>query len=89
MMAARTIFVTTYDMDRLLELIEGVRSTPRYNKTHIDLLERELCAGVRVDSTNVPHDVITMNSKVSIPVVESGEITNRTVPLSTSGKRRF
>ncbi len=73
MMAVRTIFVTKYDMERLLELIEGVRSTSRYNKANIDILEKELCDGVLVDSADVPHDVITMNSKVNITDVESGE----------------
>jgi hypothetical protein len=40
-MAGRTIHITKFDMDRLLELIEGVRSTPKHNKANLDLLEKE------------------------------------------------
>ncbi len=72
-MADRTIHVTKFDMDRLLELIERVRSSPKFNKDNIDLLEKELYRGVLVDPQKIPGDVITMNSKVSITDIESGE----------------
>ena len=72
-MADRTIHITKLDMDRLLDLIEGVRSSPKFNKVNIDLLEKELYRGVLVDPQNIPHDVITMNSKVGITDTESGE----------------
>ncbi len=72
-MADRTIHITKFDMDRLLELIEGVRSSPKFNKANIDLLEKELYRGVQVDPHNLPNDVVTMNSKVSITDTESGE----------------
>ena len=65
-MVDRTIHITKFDMDRLLELIEGVRSTPKYSKVNLDLLEQELYSGILVDSINVPKDVITMNSTVSV-----------------------
>lgn len=72
-MAKRTVHITKFDMDRLLELIEGVRSSPKFNKVNIDLLEKELYRGVLVDPQNIPNDVITMNSTVSITDTESGE----------------
>ena len=72
-MADRTIYITKFDMDHLLELIDGVRSTPRHNKANIDLLEKELYNGTVVDSEDVPADVITMNSRVSVTDIESGE----------------
>jgi regulator of nucleoside diphosphate kinase len=72
-MADRTIHITKLDMDRLLDLIEGVRSSPKFNKVNIDLLEKELYRGVLVDPQNIPHDVITMNSRVGITDTESGE----------------
>jgi regulator of nucleoside diphosphate kinase len=73
MSATRTIYITKFDMDRLLELIDGVRSTPKYNRANVDLLEKELCNAKIVDSVDVPNDVITMNSEVNITDVESGE----------------
>jgi regulator of nucleoside diphosphate kinase len=72
-MAVRTIHITKFDMDRLLELIEGVRATPKHNKVNLDLLEKELYSGILVDPVNVPKDVITMNSTVSVTDTESGE----------------
>jgi len=78
-MAGRTIHITKFDMDRLLELIEGVRSSPKFNKVNIDLLEKELYRAVLVDPPNIPRDVITMNSKVIISDTESGEKTTYTL----------
>ncbi|KAF0155218.1 MAG: regulator of nucleoside diphosphate kinase [Syntrophaceae bacterium] len=72
-MAERMIHITKFDMDRLTELIDGVRLSPKANQTNLDLLEKELCRGVLVDPQNIPSDVITMNSKVSITDTDSGE----------------
>lgn len=78
-MAGRTIHITKFDMDRLLELIEGVRSSPKFNKVNLDLLEKELYSGILVDPTDVPRDVITMNSTISVTDTESGEKTTYTL----------
>jgi len=72
-MADRVIHITKYDMDRLLDLIEGMRSTPKAAKLNLDLLEKEINEGILVDPENVPEDVITMNSKVNVSDIESGE----------------
>ena len=72
-MAERTIHITKFDMDRLVELIEGLRLSPKANRANLDLLEKELYRGVLVDPQNIPQDVITMNSKVSVTDTTSGE----------------
>jgi regulator of nucleoside diphosphate kinase len=72
-MAGRVIHITKYDMDRLLDLIEGLRSTPKAAKLNLDLLEKEINEGTLVEPENVPEDVITMNSKVNVTDIESGE----------------
>lgn len=72
-MAERTIHITKFDMDRLTELIDGLRLSPKANQANLDLLEKELCRGVLVDPQNIPQDVITMNSKVSVTDTTSGE----------------
>lgn len=74
-MADRTIHITKYDMDRLTELIDGLRLSPKANQANLDLLEKELYRAVLVDPPQIPHDVITMNSKVIISDMESGEKT--------------
>lgn len=72
-MAERIIHITKFDMDRLTELIDGLRLSPKANQANLDLLEKELYRGVLVDPQNIPRDVITMNSKVSITDTDSGE----------------
>nr|HPH56373.1 hypothetical protein [Smithella sp.] len=78
-MADRTIHITKYDMDRLTELIDGLRLSPKTNQANLDLLEKELYRAVLVDPPNIPRDVITMNSKVIISDTESGEKTTYTL----------
>jgi regulator of nucleoside diphosphate kinase len=60
-------------MDRLNELIDGLRLSPKANQAILDLLEIELYRGVLVDPQDIPDDVISMNSKVSITDTDSGE----------------
>ncbi len=78
-MTERKIHITRYDMDRLTELIDGLRLSPKANQANLDLLEKELYRGVLVDPQQIPHDVITMNSKVIITDTESGEKTTYTL----------
>lgn len=72
-MADREIYITKFDMDRLVELIEGLRLSPKANQEHLDLLEKELYRAVLVEPQDIPRDVVTMNSQVSITDTESGE----------------
>jgi len=72
-MAERIIHITKFDMDRLVKLIEGLRLSPKANQANLDLLEKELYRAVLVDPQNIPRDVITMNSKVSITDTDSVE----------------
>jgi regulator of nucleoside diphosphate kinase len=75
-MAERIIRITKLDMDRLTELIDGLRLSPKANQANLDLLEKELYRAVLVDPQNIPRDVITMNSKVSITDTDSvGKMT--------------
>lgn len=72
-MSERTIFITRFDMVRLMDLIEGIRAYSKKSNVNLDILERELTRGTLVDPKNVPPDVITMNSKVCITDMDSGE----------------
>jgi regulator of nucleoside diphosphate kinase len=60
-------------MDRLNELIDGLRLSPKANQANLDLLEKELYRGVLVDPQNIPLDVITMTSKVRITDTDYGD----------------
>jgi regulator of nucleoside diphosphate kinase len=55
---ATQIYLTQTDMDRLLALIDA------YPGKRFDQLERELLRAKVVPSDEIPHDVVTMNSRV-------------------------
>ena len=74
-MAQREIYITQFDMDRLMTLIEGARRNSKRNKENLDVLEKELLRGKLVSPENVPGDVITMNSEVIIRDLETNEET--------------
>ncbi len=78
-MTERQIYITRFDMDRLTELIDGLRLSRKANQAHLDLLEKELYRAVLMDPSNIPRDVITMNSKISVTDMESGEKTTYTL----------
>ena len=75
----RQIWITTFDLERLSSLIDGVRATGPQKKTYLGQLEKELERARVVDPENIPGDVITMNSVVRIRDLESGEETTYTL----------
>jgi len=83
-MAERTIHITKFDMDRLVELIEGLRRSRNANQGALDLLEKELYSAKLVDPKDIPRDVITMNSRVSVTDADSGEKMTFTLVFPTA-----
>lgn len=72
-MEKRTIYITEYDLERLKGLIgEARRLEPRGNE-YLESLEAELDRGQPVAPTEVPPDVITMNSKVRLVDLDTNE----------------
>ncbi|MFM8320868.1 MAG: nucleoside diphosphate kinase regulator [Chloroflexota bacterium] len=70
---ARKIFITTEDRRRLLEMIgEAARSGYR-GSPYLANLRSELNRAEVVDSKDVPSDVITMNSRLELLDLETGE----------------
>lgn len=72
-MEKRTIYISSYDKERLIDLIEksDIRNNP--DKKHLNELEKELNRGKIVDKKDMPNDVITMNSRVRLKDLDSGE----------------
>lgn len=62
----RTIYITSFDMLRLEELLEVASEFSARDNKHLDELSKELLRAEVVDSKNIPADVITMNSKVRL-----------------------
>jgi regulator of nucleoside diphosphate kinase len=75
-MAERTIHITNFDMDRLMDLIDRARIQAKRNKTNLDQLEQELTRAILMEPRDIPRDVVTMNSRVVITDVDSGETTS-------------
>ncbi|HAR97056.1 MAG TPA: nucleoside diphosphate kinase regulator [Deltaproteobacteria bacterium] len=72
-MATRDIYITNHDMKRLQKLIEVMSDRDRKSKPYIDKLEEELDRAHVMESSQIPPDVITMNSKVRLQDLDSGE----------------
>ena len=70
--AERTIHISEYDLDRLLNLIDTANPQGR-DQGHLRELEQELDRGIVMAPQDIPDDVITMNSKVLLEDVDSGE----------------
>ncbi len=71
--AQRQIFITDFDMQRLEELIEGAKARVSRDSRNIVELEQELHRADVVAPDGIPPDVITMNSRVCLQDMDSGE----------------
>ena len=72
-MSDRTIYITEYDMARLRELIADMKRFAYYGRDDIKDLEAELDRGQLVAPQDVPHDVITMNSRACLLDLDTAE----------------
>lgn len=68
-MNTRVIYITESDMQRLRPLIEGMKNS----RDDLRGLQTELWQARVVAPTDVPSDVITMNSKARLRDLETGE----------------
>lgn len=67
------IYITEFDMKRLRELIDLARRAESYSKEYLNKLSDELDRGQLVAPQDVPKDVITMNSRVRLTDLDTGE----------------
>lgn len=72
-MAERTIYITEYDLQRLRKLLNEAYHSSYRGSEYLKNLQTELERGQVVSPQRVPADVITMNSKVRLANLESGE----------------
>ncbi|MEZ4618301.1 MAG: nucleoside diphosphate kinase regulator [Caldilineaceae bacterium] len=75
-MDARTIYITEFDVERLRNLIGDAKRLQRHGNEYLKSLEIELTRARVVAATDVPPDVITMNSKVCLRDLDSQEELN-------------
>jgi regulator of nucleoside diphosphate kinase len=72
-MRDREIYITEYDMKRLQELLDVAKGFGYRGRDDLKKLEAELKRGKLVAPTDVPADVITMNSRVRLIDLDTGE----------------
>lgn len=72
-MKKRQIFITAFDKKRLDELIDVARAFRGKPRRDLDDLASELKRAMVVDPSQVPVDVVTMNSKVLIHDVDTAK----------------
>ena len=70
---SRNIYITESDMNRLQGLLETGSQFGHRDKKHLLEMEEELNRARVVPSKDIPEDVITMNSKVRLIDLDSGE----------------
>lgn len=73
---SRTICITEADRKRLKELIGVVREFGSQTRKDLEKLAQELARAEVVDSKDVHPDVVTMNSRVILRDVDTGEEMN-------------
>jgi regulator of nucleoside diphosphate kinase len=71
-MDGRTIMITEFDMERLRKLIDEAKRLDRGNK-YVENLEMELSRGQLLAPTDVPPDIVTMNSAVCLKDLDTDE----------------
>lgn len=69
----KRIFVTKNDAKRLQALLEVAKRSQYYGSANLQKLGAELNRATVVASNSIPHDIITMNSRVRLLDLETRE----------------
>jgi len=78
-MKYRTIFITKFDLMRLEDLLAVAYEFDFRNRKDLETLDNELANAKVVESKEVPPDVVTMNSRVAILHMDTGETREYTL----------
>ena len=78
-MTHRKIFITKPDHQRLTLMLEEALAGKHRDAAFLKELARELASAETVDPKAVPADVVTMNSRVVVKDVETGESSEYTL----------
>lgn len=78
-MSLRKIYITATDRERLMDMVETALAGKNRDTAFLKELARELAGAETVDSKAVPATVVTMNSRVVVQDVGTGEISEYTL----------
>jgi regulator of nucleoside diphosphate kinase len=71
-MKQHNIFITEEDMERLRHLLDPAGRPLSRDQEHLEMLEEELDRAKVVSLSRVPEDTVTMNSKVRVKDLDTG-----------------
>ncbi len=71
-MSVERILITEPDMAQLADLLEAERRWPMLDRKHVRALARKLAIAAVVHSKAIPADVITLQSRVRIKDMDTG-----------------
>jgi regulator of nucleoside diphosphate kinase len=72
-MEHRDIWMTDFDLERLRKLLAGTRVWSSRDRQHLERLDEELARAHVVSSADIPPDVVTMNSRLRLRDLDSGQ----------------
>ncbi len=78
-MSNRRIFITRQDRERLTLMLDEALAGKHRDAASLKELSRELSIAETVDPKAVPPDVVTMNSRVVVKDMETGESSEYTL----------
>ncbi len=78
-MGLRKVFITATDRQRLSDMVETALAGKNRDTLFLKELARELATAETIDPKAVPANVVTMNSRVVVRDVETGEISEYTL----------
>lgn len=85
-MEPRDIYITKYDLARLRELLQVGISFAERDHESLESLQNELDRAHIVEPAAVPHDVVTMNSRVRLKDLETNEEKAYTLVFPSEAK---
>jgi len=73
-MEIKQIYITEFDMQRLSTIVEEAHHIYARDQKYLEDLQNELFDCIVIAPSEVPPNVITMNSEFSVQEVESGKV---------------
>ncbi|MFO7839736.1 MAG: nucleoside diphosphate kinase regulator, partial [Desulfosalsimonadaceae bacterium] len=78
-MKYRTIYITSFDLMRLEDVLAVANEVNYRDRKDLEALDNELANAKVLDPKDVPQDVVTMNSKVELVHLDTGETREYTL----------
>lgn len=78
-MKYRTIYITSFDLMRLEDVLAVANEVNYRDRKDLEALDNELANAKILNPKDVPPDVVTMNSKVQLVHLDTGETNEYTL----------